>query len=347
MNITVRPADLEIDRELLIHTLFRYLTPLSDDSRFAWLYRNSPHGPARAWIASRTDNNHDIIGIASAFPRRIYVNDSVELGWVLGDFCIKDQYRSLGPALQLQRACLTEVDSGGMTFCYDFPSTSMMAVYKWLGIPPFGKMLRLAKPLRVDRNIKKIVKVPSLAAGLTAGGNLLLRVRDRRSQGNGALMISFHEGNCGEEFSELARQVRGQYGLCVQRSAEYLNWRYLNNPLCRNKILTVRRDSVLLAYAVFTHSSEDTTIVDLFGVDDPVIIGGLIERVVDLSRKRGLITVNIVMVESHPWVTLLRRLGFMVRESKPVVVYPTVASRSRRSIVDANNWLLMQGDRDS
>ena len=132
-----------------------------------------------------------------------------------------------------------------------------------------------------------------------------------------------------------------------KRSAKYLNWRYLNNPVRRYEMLTVRRDSGLLAYTVFRHAGEDATLVDLFGVENPVIIGGLIERVVDILRKRGVITVNVVMFESHPWVALLQALGFMVRETTSVVVYPTISSRSNHSVTQANNWVLMQGDRDS
>ena len=156
MMIIVHPADLLSDREIIVQTLLRYLTDQSDERRFEWLYTASPQGQARAWLA--IDGESDIvIGVAAAFPRCFYSGSEEMLGWVLGDFCLDPQYRSLGPALQLQRACLgvTEINAGA--FCYDFPSASMVAVYKRLGFSVTGKMLRLAKPLRVDRKVKEMI----------------------------------------------------------------------------------------------------------------------------------------------------------------------------------------------
>src|SRR5258707_14285040 len=104
-GISIRPAALDADRKVLVETLARYLNPLSDERRFDWLYRENPHGQGRAWIACGPDNS-TIVGMAAAFPRRIWIGGAENVGWVLGDFCVSDQNRSLGPALQLQRACL-------------------------------------------------------------------------------------------------------------------------------------------------------------------------------------------------------------------------------------------------
>jgi hypothetical protein len=346
MNLVVRPANLESDRELLIETHFRYLTSLSDDFRYDWLYRRNPHGEARAWVA--IDREHDtVVGAVSAFPRRIYLNGREELGWVLGDFCINDRYRSLGPAVQLQQACLAEVHSGTLAFFYDFPSTSMIAVYKRLRINPFGQMLRLTKPLRVDRKIRKFIKIPMLARGMSAVGNLLLALSDRTPSDHGTLTISLHEGECGEEFSALSEEFARGYGVCIKRSAKYLNWRYLTNPLRRYELLTARCDGTLLAYAVFTHDGEDAMVVDLFGIEEPGIISALVDRLVALLRKRGMITVNTPLLEAHRWVPLLQYLGFRIRESSPVVVYTTSRFPANRSILDNTGWFLLHGDRDS
>ena len=120
MNLAIRPANFEVDRELIINTLFAHLTRLSDASRFRWLYENGPHGRASAWVATNTDDN-TIVGVGSAFPRRIYIDRHDCLCWVLGDFCITDLYRSLGPALQLQRVCLSVLETNQGEFCLDFP----------------------------------------------------------------------------------------------------------------------------------------------------------------------------------------------------------------------------------
>src|SRR5215831_8052216 len=118
--VVIRDGDLETDRKLAIDTLARCLKPAYDDARFDWVYRQNPHGRGRLWVATDPANGA-VVGIAGAFPRRMCLYGRTELAWVLGDFCVSDAYRSVGPALALQRACLAEISGGAIPFCYDFP----------------------------------------------------------------------------------------------------------------------------------------------------------------------------------------------------------------------------------
>jgi hypothetical protein len=346
MNISVRPADLDADRDLIVETLRQHLTPLSNYARFDWLYRYNPYGSARTWIALDTDDQ-TVVGVASAFPRRFYIRKGEEIGWVLGDFCVDDEYRSLGPALQLQRACLAGVGAGAVGLCYDFPSLRMMAIYKRLGITPYGHLVRLTKLLRVDQKIKEIVKPLILARWLSLVGNCLLEFQLHcLEKSNGRLNIAIHEGDCAEEFSVLARRIGDQYGACVQRSAEYLNWRYLNHPLTQYEILTACTHDTLVAYAVFTQTGADGLIVDLFGVDDLTILRCIVNHVTVTLWQRGVSAVNVALSESHPWVKVFKPLGFRVRESLPIIICGP-ASTIQPDTTAKSRWFLMQGDRDS
>lgn len=345
MKLALRSADLESDRSLIIELLFKYLTPLSNDTRYEWLYLNNPHGGAQVWIASRSDTG-EAVGTAAAFPRRIYVNGAEESCWVLGDFCIKDQYRSLGPALQLHRASLAAVDSGLVPFLYDFPSESMMAVYKRLGINPYGKLQRLAKPLRADRKIGELVKPAWLARALARPANLLLAHWARPSHGDETLAVSVLKDDCDEEFSELDTQLRSQYGIRTRRCAKYLNWRYLHHPTSPCQLLTIRRQGVLLAYLAFRQEGENATVVDVFGIDEPDIITFLIKNLTELLRQRKVVAISAPMFESHRWITLMQRLGFRIREEMPVIGYARDSFWLKCDAGKGVSWLLTDGDRD-
>jgi len=346
MKLAIRQADLVSDRQLIIDTLYRYLTSHSDGPRYDWLYRTNPHGEPRVWLGFDS-TNQATVGILSAFPRRMNIDGREEGAWVLGDFCVNDQYRSLGPALQLQRACLMEVDAGTVNFCYDFPNPGATAIYNRLGLGPFRQMIRFAKPLRVDRKIGEFIRTPLIARGVSTAANLMLAFRDRRREYGRALTVSLHTGDFDEEFSVLASGASGRHGVCVQRLAEYLNWRFLASTYCRYEIMTARRDGCLVAYAVFTHADQDAVLADLFGSDDPVIISSLVSGVVGLLRKRGIVTVSVPMLESHPWGTLLHSLGFRPRETSPVVLYLAPHSQLKHAIHEGKDWFLMHGDRDS
>jgi hypothetical protein len=299
----------------------------------------------RVWLAVNEENGM-IVGVASAFMRRMYVKNQEYSAWVLGDFCLHAQYRSLGPALRLQRACLGVMEQNQGLFCYDFPSASMVAVYKRLGFSMTGKMLRLAKPLRVDRKVKEMIKNPAAQRVVVSVGNTLLKIASPRADADESLEVSIHPQLCGEEFTTLARKQGEKIGFCLQRSAEYLNWRYVSNPLARHEIITARRDSHLVGYVVWTQAEEDASIVDLFGEDDSGMARRLVGETAALAQKRGVMTLSVSVNESHPWLSLFSEMGFRLRDSVPVVIIP---SKTFPHKIDPQltGWYLMQGDRDS
>ena len=345
MKIEIRPADLEKDRSLIIETLLQYLTPLSDTRRFHWLYIQNPCGKARAWIATEKGGT-TVVGVAGAFPRQLIVDGYEQLGWILGDFCIAETHRSLGPALQLQRVCLDELQKEGAAFWYDFPSVEMMAVYRRLQLAPFDHLLRWAKPLRVDRKVKEKIISPPLVRGVSAVGNLLLGFGEGEPRLRHGLAIHLHEGKCGEEFSLLAEECQTLRWTCLWRSAAYLNWRYVSNPLNHYEILTARQDGVLRGYTILTYTSEDALLVDLFGVDDMEVLAALVQTAVMRVREKGAFTVSAPLLESHAWSSLFSRLGFRPREKVPVVI-GAQSGTIPGGQTGPGSWLLMYGDRDS
>jgi hypothetical protein len=345
MSICVRAGDLQVDRPVLIDLISRNLPRHTDGATFDWLYLESPHGKAHVWLAVEQEAGK-VIAAAAAFPRQVYMGDSEIAAWVLGDFCLDPQYRSLGPAMELQRACLGVMESNGGKFCYDFPSAGMVAVYKRLGFAVKEKMLRLAKLLRVDRKVREIVNIPTAQRAVSAVGNSLLKLSPKKFVSDYSVEFAVHPGPCDEEFSILTSKQRGSLGICSQRSAEYLNWRYLKNPLKSHEIMTARRDGALIGYVVWAQTGEDAVVVDLFGEDDTMMVKGLLAAVTVCLTNRGVMTLSVWLNETHPWFRWYSEMGFRVRDSAPVVCI-SAPSITRTDDPRSGQWFLMQGDRDS
>src|SRR5262245_47554373 len=235
LDLKIRPANLDTDRDRIIETLSRHLTPHSNAARFDWLYRHNPHGPASAWIAEDVATGATV-GVASAFPRMIRAGAESYRCWVLGDFCIGGAYRALGPAVRLQRACLSDVEKGAVSFCYDFPSESMMAVYRRLSIGPFRSLIRYALPLRLDRKVEARVPVRSLARALSVVGNGLMGRLRRLPTAAPERTIALHSGPLGAEFASLAEASRPKDRVAVDRSGGYLSWRYGAHPIAHHHV---------------------------------------------------------------------------------------------------------------
>ena len=344
MSLRVRRAVLETDRAELTELHRRCLSPRADLQRFDWLYCGSPHGAARAWV-SYDDQSGAVVGTAAAFPRKMYFDAVERIGWVLGDFCFEGKYRSLGPALQLQRVCLESVTAAPFEFCYDFPSASMMAIYKRLGISEIGKVVRWARPLRLDRRLQARLRPRVLVRAVSGVGNVLLAWRGRKADKN-CCELNAHEGPCGHEFDVLDQKMRGQRGIRTARSAEYLNWRYLANSQAKHEILTARRGGSLIGYTAFTQRGEDAHIVDLCCMEEPAVVARLLSGAVELLRMRGVATVSMNAGDWHPWKSIFEQAGFRRREASPVVVHSAAGASSSRAPAPPA-WYLMQGERDT
>ena len=103
MAVYVREASLSDDKGALVGLTRAHLFAGTTERRFQWLYQENPFGSARAWLAI-DPNAQEAIGMAALFPRRGLINGARVTCCVLGDFCVSEKYRTLGPALQLQRA---------------------------------------------------------------------------------------------------------------------------------------------------------------------------------------------------------------------------------------------------
>ncbi len=342
MRITVRLADLHADRDVLIDLMLRFLTPMSDGVRYDWLYHQNPDGPAQLWVLTDSDTG-EIVGSGGIIPRRMFVNGRESLCAILVDFWIHPEYRSLGPALQLQRACLAGIEAGPYDFYYDFPQQNMVAVYRRLGIETREWMVRLTKHLGLKRKLGRLGQIPLLGRSLIATTNVILRLRDAGKGNRSGCSISEQKAECDGDFTQLARQASSKYGVCVARTASYLNWRFHSHFHHRCEMLAARRNGSLLGYILFLQDGETATILDLFGVEEESMKSDLVFAAQRVLRKRNVLSVNAPSLRSHPQTAFLRKLGFCPREPHPVVI----SAPHGKAELDGANFFLMDGDRDS
>jgi hypothetical protein len=345
MGIRIRTVDLQCERDGVLRFLYENLTPQYDRFRFDWLYLQNPHGAARAWMATDSVTGEPI-GFAAAFPRCLWIDGKVHRAWVLGDFCIAKEFRTLGPALQLQRACLAALANDGSAVCYDFPSASMMSIYRRLGVPLFGEVVRYIKLIRVDGKVQQFIGNGVLARGISVAGNLWLSSQ-RVSTPSGDTEFRLHDGPFGPEFTSLVSRVKEFYPVHGLRTAEYLNWRYRQHPAKQFRVITARRHQELLGYVVVEISASSAILADLYATEEPGTASGLLGSLERLLEKEKIHTLTAPVLAGSRLIPYLERTGFLARERAPVAVHVDGEVKSSHVIHDSKNWLLLYGDRDS
>jgi hypothetical protein len=337
MPFAVRPADLERDRKAILALLVDHFADWRVEGKYDWLYVRNPMGPPRTWLLE--DGSGKAVGVSSAFPRRIRAGHRSLEAWVLGDFVVGKEQRSLGPAIALQRETCERVDAGEVDLWYDFPNRAMAAIYGRMGIGQKAEMIRLVYPLRVDRMVEERVPNRVVAAGLRELGNKLLESRDSIRRRDSGIEVAPREG---EFEGDVAAGRETRDGVTLDRTASYLNWRHRDDPRGPATILCARRARSEPGFLAYRWSEPDELqIGDAFGIEEPGILRELVLEAVAIARSRGGARVTVGLSNRHPWLPTFERLGFHQRESVPVFVY----ARSGVLAPDLP-WFLMAGDRD-
>ncbi|HKQ60684.1 MAG TPA: GNAT family N-acetyltransferase [Candidatus Polarisedimenticolaceae bacterium] len=309
---------------------------------YGWLYRRNPHGSAEVWVLR--DAAGTLVGAAAAFPRRIGIGGRELTAWNLGDFAVRADHRSLGPAVSLQRACLARVLGGDVALAYDHPAQGMMAIYQRLGIAAAGQVVRFAKPLRIDPQVRRVLPEGVLSRAASAVGNKLLSLGTARERAEAPLVAAL-VGRFDDRVAELGSRLAGRFGVVGARTPDYLNWRYVDHPLLRHRIWTAEAGGRLAGYAVLLEDQGHAVLRDLFGEDDALdaLIAAIVERLRADGRAHAL---SLPTLATSPLVPLLTHWGFRVRETCPFVVCTRRGGPWDGTVTASENWFLTDGDRD-
>jgi hypothetical protein len=346
VSVRVDEVDAVEEREAIVSALERNLGELDHARRFNWLYRDNPAHRAWSWLVRETSSGR-VVGMASLFPRFMWVGAKTALCGQVGDFAVDADYRTLGPATLLQRATFGPVDRGLLALCYDCPPDARgMATFRRLGMSPRTRMQRYARLLRVDRQVaRRLGGGTPVASAATSLGNAVLRYRRTGRRALEGMELSRHRGRFDEEFSWLDQRGGGGEIVRGRRATEDLNWRYREDPLRRYETIVARRGGELVGFAVFFVSGEDAHVAELCA-DAPVEVGAsLLESVVEALAAEPVQTVQLVLASDHPMTEAARRAGFRFRAPSASVVAYARADSAAQGVLDAGaRWLFSHAD---
>lgn len=331
MKIGIRRLCLTNDRQEMIEILKRNFGPIQEP-RFDWRHTDNPAGESWSWFIYDKSKNVTV-AMATVFPRHMRVNGKRVRAGQVGEFAVEAPYRSLGPAVLLQRTTFEPVNSGELAFCYDCtPHDEGMSTFVRLGMRPSCEVIRYALPLRSNEYFAKRIGNGAWTKPLIAGTNLLLRARRKKARASG-LEIRRHESPFGAEFTRLDEVASASATVRSSRHATDLNWRYVQDPmasLClpngaagKYRVLAARRGGELCAFIVFLIQSDGiASLVDLFGLE--LLEAGLtlLEAAVDICRAEGVSSFHAFCSSDCEFKPLFETLGFRPRErNSRVVVY--------------------------
>jgi hypothetical protein len=354
MSLAVRRVSLINDRQEMLDILERHFGS-SQEERFDWRHTLNPAGESWAWFVYERDTNATV-AMAAVFPRQLYIDGKLLVCGQVGEFAVEATHRSLGPAVLMQRTTFEPVNSGALAVCYDCPPHDQgMSTFVRLGMPANCEVTRYALPLRSDEFLEKRLGKGVWTQLLVRPANMVLRMRRTRRHASG-LEIRKYDGRFSEEFSRLDRLVSTTGVVRACRSAEYLNWRFKDDPSgttqmpCGNmggyRLLEARRAGELVAFAIFFIQTDGVaSVIDLFGVDLHQNGSSLLEAVIEVCRKENVSSVHGFSSESNELSALFRNAGFSARERLArVVAYEKPNGHRSRLLSPGLHWAFSQNE---
>lgn len=141
----------------------------------------------------------------------------------------------------------------------------------------------------------------------------------------------------------------------VDRSAKYLNWRYINNPRCSFDVTGVYHDDSLVGICIYRYyipikaTQTEAVIFDWFYVEDESgndYQSTLLHEVISLLSSKGVAAVSI-HAHCESCDDTLFRLGFILRGQAPFFYLHVGDETINLNLYDQKKWFLTEGDFDT
>lgn len=339
----VQTADLEQDEETTTALWAANLASFPPGTRkLDWFYRSDPNDGAELLLLLSKEEQR-AVGVAG-LGRRLWRFGSEEQTVGLGaDFVVNSGHRSLGPALMLMEAV---VDSGRKRFPmqYGFPNRQSHVIVRWAGYQELGNMVRYARPLRYFRHLKPtfgtltaIIVAPLIAVY----EHIRIALGRWRAA---ARWNTTHVESFDSRFDRLWTSTCGEGCLMARRDATFLEWRYsdVHGIDYHRFVLEDCTSGEIGGYVVY-HNNGGAALVNDFLALDARTLASLLDAFVAMARDNDFDSVSLEFFGRADVVTTLRRRGFRVRDSQPVMcVWNLADDDPRRSLP----WYLTKADRD-
>ncbi|EYE88785.1 hypothetical protein Q428_05930 [Fervidicella metallireducens AeB] len=264
-------------------------------------------------------NDEDLAGHYATFPIDLYINNrAVRTGFSMTTMT-SNKYKNMGIFKKLARD-LYEKNYNILNLIWGFPNNnSLHGFVKYLDWQHISDVNALSKNIfkkysDVDNNISAISMF-------------------------------------GKEYDDFFRKVilKRNYGIIVDRTSKYLNWRYVSNPTNKYYILEYKKDEKLLGYCVYKMYSEldklTGDIVDILCYDD-FVFEELIKKVInEIIDKKGVSVET--WINDNLFVSKLLKLGFNYNDKISHFGFKINSdSINAEFLGNISNWYITMGDSD-
>ncbi|QDT45059.1 hypothetical protein Pan241w_51760 [Gimesia alba] len=341
------PSDNQDELLSLINRNFKK----TDSHWFNWSHQQNPFGENYCWLA-REDEAGQLIGSTGLLTRRMNYDGHPFAVGQAESINIDKEHRSAQAALKLQRALISHLPETDFNFVYGMTDTAS-AIFKRCRYKEVGTFQHWVKPIRCEYKLKERIRSTVLRKSASSVLDLALRAYSLESRTflSHRNIVNF-DAPIDDRFETLFND-NSKGTVMVERTRDFLEWRFRREPSTRFHIMTLEnRDHELLGYMIYVlgetgRSGDYAAGIQDFFYRDLKSLKQMLAAFCHHSRQIGLESIVINYFGREEVSRLLSRFGFFQRHSETkVFVYanPKYPDFKLDSIMDPNRWHLTNAE---
>ena len=178
--------------------------------------------------------------------------------------------------------------------------------------------------------------------------NLLLALCWGNFLGNRDFQVKLQsEKKFENEYDDLFESISANYPIIGIRDSQFLNWRFLENPLHKNLLIfRLEKANQLFGYALVDLFKDSARMVDYMVLKEELVVS-LLVGVIKWLREKGICTFALRSLDSNPIKDKLKSFGYIFKDSKDSSISVYLPQNSPYNIIlESTNWYMTQADRD-
>ncbi|MFH1301870.1 MAG: GNAT family N-acetyltransferase [Planctomycetota bacterium] len=350
MGYSITQATPSDNQEELISLINRNFKK-NDSQWFNWSHHQNPFGNNYCWLA-REDTDGQLIGSTGLLTRRMsYEGKPFAVGQA-ESINIDKEHRSAQAALKLQRALISHLSETDFKFVYGMTDEAA-AIFKRCRYKEVGTFQHWVKPIRSEYKLKEKIQSPLLRKGVSSFIDLAMQCYSLESR---TFLSHRNKVNFDAPIDERFETLFSEYSqgiVMVERTREFLEWRFRHEPSTRFHIMTLENyKRELLGYMIYVlgetgRSGDYAAGIQDFFYRDLTSLKYMLTAFSHHCRQVGLESIVINYFGREEVSKLLARFGFFQRHSATKVfayANPKFPDFKIESILDPNRWHLTNAE---
>ena len=326
------------------------------DEWWNWRHKDNPAGEAITWVA---EADGKIVSHLSSVPLRAQIMGKESVVVRGGDGKTLPAYRKQGIFSQLMLKTLEEGRARGWALFLSLPSQQLhptLIKLGWLDMERIPKFVKILHPGTVASVVRK---ERGFAAGIAAHAlAYYCSMRERAHIGGRALtdIIVTEEERFGDAYDRFWGQISQKIPNGVIRDAQYLTWRYSENPLYRNgsnsscKVFAVRKNKELAGFMVlgcYTEKYRIGRIMEFQVLPRHAYVAGMLLKKADHYFQEQHMDVIMAMAQNPFFDTRqMKQNGYFIDFTGKILlsIRPMAIDDTSPALVRQSDWLVSWGE---